>query len=139
MLLSLREKVSQSDSRQSILQRQKNFCLQGKNVPVKKMSYVKTVYGQLTVIVFIFKLLVKANRRKESSVGSFASKEAIVGTVVNLLGRTCSTEHIFANGCRWNYTIKESVLQNEQACAALLCNCLEGKFELMDGAYLFLL
>lgn len=51
------------------------------------------------MIIFISDLLVKADQ-EESSVGSFPSKEAVVGTVVNLLGKSCSTEHIFANGCK---------------------------------------
>lgn len=74
---------------QTILQRRKKiFCLQGENVSVmikKKVLYKECVctadFWSLRWFSFSNDWL-QHIRRKESSVGSFASKKAIVGTVV---------------------------------------------------------
>lgn len=87
---------------QTILQRKKKkICVQGENASVmvkKDVLYKECVYTVISEVRAGFHFQMTGYCRlggKKSSVGSFASKEAIVGTVVNLLGRTCSTEHEF--------------------------------------------
>lgn len=90
--------------------KKKKHYLQGKNVPgMEKQSkiylilYKEYVCAAGCLCSFSFPTYcLKQVRRKACLFFFCIRKKAVVGTVVNLLGKTRSTEHIFANYCRWS-------------------------------------